>query len=112
ALLAVPGILIMLSSAAAEVAIIRYIDSDRDAAGAIFRVGLLLVTGAVFFALLRKHWQKTEMADYSLVSIGSLGMIALAALLPVSTVIADRLGYYFVPIQAVILARIPFLDIR
>src|SRR5690606_36892243 len=42
-LLAVPGTLILLSSAAAEVAISRYIDTDIDAAGAVFRVGLLLL---------------------------------------------------------------------
>src|SRR5690606_31434867 len=33
-----------------------------------------------------------------------------AALLPVSTIIADRLGYYFIPLQALIFARIPWMQ--
>ncbi|NBB99157.1 MAG: EpsG family protein, partial [Alphaproteobacteria bacterium] len=33
-------------------------------------------------------------------------------LIPVSTVIGDRFGYYLIPIQAMIFARIPFLQFR
>lgn len=111
ALLAVPGAALMINSAAGEVALSRYVDAGTDAAGAAFRVGLLALSGIAFFVLLRRPWLKTGAGDYRLVSIGSLGMIALAALLPLSTVIADRLGFYFVPIQAVIFARIPFLPL-
>ncbi len=110
-LLAIPGALFMAGSAAGEVALARYVTADADAAGAIFRVGLLVATGLAFFSLLRRPWATAQWPDYKLASIGSLGMIVLAALLPLSSVIADRLGYYFVPIQAVILARIPFLPL-
>ena len=40
--------------------------------------------------------------------IGSLMMLGTFALLPVSGVIADRLAYYLIPIQALIFARIPY----
>lgn len=111
ALLAVPGTVLIIQSAAADLAISRYVGTGIDAAGAVFRVGLVGLTGLVFFFLLRGPWLKTKFPDYRLVSVGSLGMVALAALLPLSTVIADRMSYYFVPIQAIILARIPFLPL-
>jgi EamA domain-containing membrane protein RarD len=44
--------------------------------------------------------------------IGALMMAAMFVLVPISSVIGDRLGYYLVPIQAMIFARIPFLPIR
>lgn len=111
ALLMIPGLSLMASSAAGDVAISRYIVNDVDAAGAAFRVGLLALTGIAFFTFLRKPWLRSNAADYTLANIGSLGMIALMALLPLSTVIADRMGYYLIPIQAMILARIRFLEV-
>lgn len=111
ALLAVPGIWFMLGSEAAEVAIARYITTEVDAHGAIFRVGLLALSGLFFFVVLRRDWLKAEPQAYKLVSLGAIGMIGLVALLPFSTVVADRLGYYFIPIQAMMLARIPFLAV-
>jgi hypothetical protein len=38
-------------------------------------------------------------------------MLALL-LVPVSSVIADRFGYYLIPIQSMIFARLPFLPFR
>jgi hypothetical protein len=110
-LLALPGLLFLTSSAAVDVAMTRYVDTDIDAAGAGFRVGLLALTGLAFFFVLRRHWLASGSPHYKLVSIGSLSMVALAALLPLSTVIADRLGYYLIPVQAMILARISSLPL-
>lgn len=112
ALLAIPGAILMINSPAGEVGIDRYVGTDTDAAGAAFRVALLALTGVAFFAVLRRPWLDSKAADFKLASIGSFGMIATAAVLPLSTIIADRLGYYFVPIQAIIFARIPFLPLR
>ena len=39
-------------------------------------------------------------------------MVMAILLLPISSVIGDRLAYYLIPIQAMIFARIPFLPIR
>ncbi|HEX7710258.1 MAG TPA: EpsG family protein [Sphingomonadaceae bacterium] len=111
ALLALPGAALIVSSSAGEIAVNRYVSTGTDATGAAFRVALLAMSGVAFFALLRRPWLATHAADYKLMSIGSLGMIGLVALLPLSTVIADRLGYYLVPVQAIMLARIPVLPL-
>jgi len=112
ALLAAPGALVLLSGDAAEQATSRYVGTGIDAAGAAFRVGILLITGIAYFLLLRSKWKDSFPDDYKLVSVGALFMCALVALVPLSTVIGDRLGYYLIPLQTMIFARIPYLPIR
>ena len=111
ALFAIPGGLLMVNSEAAQIAMNRYVETGIGAAGAAFRVAFLAVSGLSFFVVLRRPWQRSKAPDFKLLSIGSLAMIGLGALVPVSSVIADRLGYYLVPIQALMFARIPFLDL-
>lgn len=112
AVLAVPGILLLASSEAAEVATSRYIKTELDSAGAVFRLGLLGLSALHFFLFVRRKWMRTFPQDYSLVSVGAIGMALVFLLLPVSTVIGDRIGYYLIPIQAMIFARLPFLPIK
>lgn len=112
AFLAVPGAFVLASGDAAEIATSRYVGTGVDAVGAVFRVGILGLTSLHFFMLLSKKWQRAWPHDYSLVSIGAIGMALTLLLVPVSTVIADRFGYYFIPIQAMVFARIPFLPFR
>jgi uncharacterized membrane protein YdcZ (DUF606 family) len=111
-LLAIPSGLILLSGGAAEVAISRYIDSGVDAAGAVFRVGLFVLTAIFFLLFFKRKWAAAFPDDFKLVMIGVLMMVAMFVLVPISSVIGDRLGYYLIPIQAMIFARIPFLPIR
>lgn len=111
-ILAVPGALLLASSDAAEVATSRYIDTGVDAAGAAFRVGILGLSALYFFLFVRKKWLRTWPQDYSLASIGAIGMVLVILLVPVSSVIGDRFGYYLIPIQAMIFARLPFLPFR
>jgi hypothetical protein len=110
AILALPGAFFLASGDAADLASGRYINTDIDAAGAAFRVGILGLTAVYFFLFARKKWLLNWPRDYSIVSIGAVGMALMILLVPVSTVIGDRLGYYFIPIQAMIFARIPFLN--
>lgn len=112
AILAVPGSFFIASGDAAEVATSRYVGTGVDAAGAAFRVGILALSSLYFFLFVRKKWLATWPQDYSLVSIGSIMMALALILVPVSTVIGDRFGYYLIPIQAMIFARIPFLPFR
>ena len=112
AILAIPGALILGGGGAAELASSRYIGTDIVAFGAAFRVALLGLTAFYFFLFARKKWMITFPSDYSLVSIGAIGMAITVLLLPISTVIADRLGYYLIPIQAMFFARLPFLQFR
>ncbi|MFU8865537.1 MAG: EpsG family protein [Rhodobacterales bacterium] len=110
-LLAVPGMVLLLGSEGAEHASSRYLNSGVDAFGGIFRAILLGLTGAYFLIFLRRGWRQAFPNDYGLAHIGALMMLAMPALVLVSSVIGDRLGYYLIPIQAIIFARLPWLPI-
>lgn len=111
ALLAIPGTILLLGTDETEEAIAEYVNSGIDAAGAAFRVGVLALSGLFFFVFLRPGWRRTSPGDYGLVLLGAVAMVGLLVLLPASTVISDRLGYYFIPIQALMFARIPYLPV-
>jgi hypothetical protein len=111
-LLALPGGLALMTTDAVNTATSRYVGTDVDAAGAAYRVALLVLVAIWFLTVLRRRWQVTFPADHKLAVIGSLMMLGLLVVLPASSVIADRLNYYFIPIQAMILARLPFLPMR
>lgn len=110
-LLALPGAYFLASGEAALQATDRYIDGDLDAFGAIFRVGFVSLSGLGFLWTLNRSWKHASPQDYKLAITGSLMMVATLFLLPVSSVIADRLAYYLVPIQVMIFARLPFLPL-
>lgn len=109
ALLAIPGLTLLLATQASEVAASRYVGTEIDAAGAVFRIGLLVLTGVCFLLFFRRNWKIVFPEDYKFVIIGSLSMVAVSVLLPFSSVIADRVGYYFIPVQTMILARLPYV---
>lgn len=111
-MLAIPGGLALLSTDAAETAATRYVNTGVDALGGAFRVALSVLTALWFLVFLRRKWQITFPAEYKFVVIGSLMMLSLIVLLVASSVIGDRLNYYFIPIQAMILARLPYLPMR
>ena len=108
-LLAIPGALLIASGSNADLAISRYVATDTDAFGAVYRTGILFMSGLLFFFFLRRQWQSAFPWDYKIASLGALMMLAVFPLVAFSTVIADRLGYYFVPLQAVIFSRVPYL---
>ena len=112
AIVAVPGAFFLASGDAAEVATSRYVNTGVEAFGAVFRVGILGLSALYFFLFVRKKWLRTWPQDYSLASIGAIGMALALLLIPISTVIGDRFGYYLIPIQAMIFARLPFLPFR
>lgn len=112
AILALPGAYLLASSESAEVATSRYIDTDIEAVGAAFRLGILGLSALYFFMFVRRKWTSAFPEDYSLVSIGAIGMALAFVLVPISTVIGDRFGYYLIPIQTMIFARLPFLPFR
>lgn len=108
-LLAIPGMVALASTRSAEVMQSRYIDSNTEAAGAIFRVSILLATGVFFHWKLKQDWRRLYSNEFKLVSIGSLMMLAFAPVMLASTVIADRFGYYLIPIQLIIFTRMPLM---
>lgn len=108
-LLAVPGALALLRSSAGEMAADRYIDTGIEAFGALFRVLLLVLSALYYLLFLRRGWRAAGTPDQALVTVGAVAMLGLGALLPVSSVIADRLSYYLMPVQGMMLARVPWL---
>lgn len=85
----------------------RYNNDKFEANGALFRLVYLVIPSFVFIVFMRKRWQERYPEDYPLVFASMLACLALLALLSfsVSSVVADRMGYYFAPFQALILAR-------
>jgi hypothetical protein len=112
AILAVPGAVLIAGGESAEIASSRYFGSGTEAFGAAFRVGLLGLSALYFFLSVRKKWMRLFPQDYSLASIGAIMMALAFLLVPVSSVIGDRFGYYLIPIQAMIFARLPFLQFK
>jgi hypothetical protein len=109
AVLAVPGVVLLAVGGDAELAFSRYVETGTDAFGAAYRTGVLFLSGLFFVLFLRRPWFVTFPKDYKLASLGALMMLCVFPLVALSTVIADRLGYYFIPLQAMIFARTPFL---
>lgn len=112
AILAIPGAVLLAGGESAGVATSRYIETGAEAFGAVFRVGLLGLSALYFFLFVRKKWMRTFPQDYSLASVGAIGMALALLLVPISSVIGDRFGYYLIPLQAMIFARLPFLPFR
>ncbi len=109
-ILAAPGAFFLSGSEEAGVAVSRYINTNTEAAGALFRVGVLGLSGLYFLMFLRAKWTTAFPEDFKLAMIGALMMVGALLLIPVSSVIADRLAYYLIPIQVLILARIPYFQ--
>ena len=109
--LAVPGVYLLATGDSAQLALSRYVNSGVDAYGALYRAALLTLTGVLFFLVLRPAWRTRFPTDHRIVVLGALMMLATVPLISLSSVIADRVGYFLVPLQAIILARIPFLGL-
>lgn len=112
AVLAVPGALVLLGGDTAEVAASRYIDSGVDAYGAIFRSGLLFITAIFYFFFIHKKWAEIFSTSYKIASVGAISMAGVLLIVPISSVIADRIGYYFIPIQAMMFSGIPYIHLN
>jgi hypothetical protein len=110
ALLAIPAVWLLAQGDAGQQAFDRYIETDSEAFGAAFRLAMLALSGAFYLVFLRKAWKRDFPQDHMFVTLGALAMIGVLAVLPISSVIADRLGYYLIPIQAMIFARIASLQ--
>jgi hypothetical protein len=84
----------------------RYAGDAGDAAGAPFRTGVLLIVGLLFLTLMRKRWRILYPADYEIYVIAAFAMLTILPLTLYASIIGDRMGYYLVPFQLVMLERI------
>ena len=110
-ILLIPGFIALLGTETFQVANARYLESDLEAGGALFRVLPLTLCGLLWGFVLRREWQQRFPKDAKLAMVGALMMVGAIALMPISSVIADRVAYYLMPLQAMIFARIPFLNV-
>lgn len=107
-LLVLPGMYFMFADAT-EFYADRYIGTGIDAAGGLYRSAMLAAIGGYFLLALRQTYEKRFPGDYKVVVIGAWIMLGTLAILPISSVMSDRFGYYVTTIQLMIMARLPYL---
>lgn len=86
----------------------RYIEGDVQSLGALFRLGLIVITVAMF-EMYRTGFKEKYPEDYELMRAFSLFSIGLVVVFFVSTLVAHRLAYYVTPVQLLILMRLPIV---
>ncbi len=88
----------------------NYVDAEMESQGATIRV-LLNFLPAVLLLVYRKEW-KAHFNDYGLWVMIALASIASVGLVSFASTAVDRMALYFIPIQIVVFARLPFLAQR
>jgi len=97
----------LLLADAADNLIYQYVDRDMQSAGAKIRVAMNLFP-SLLFLMYRKQW-KQDFNDYSFWFWIALGSIVAMGLVGVASTAVDRMALYFIPIQLVVYARLPYL---
>ncbi len=96
-------------SGRAEVYQDRYIEQiygSMDSGGAIFRLGLLVIT-ALLFEIYTRRMARAYPNEYNLMRLFALVSFALIPVMFINTVALHRLIFYVVPMHAYILAALP-----
>ncbi len=86
-----------------DVYVERYVESDIESFGAVFRLGLLVIT-AIFFEVYIRRFRKAEKSMFQLLRFGSLLIFLLIPAFFVSTLIVHRVGYYAATLQLYMLS--------
>lgn len=110
ALVALPGLYLVASGEQFTVYYDRYVGTSRDAVGAPFRTGFLTMVGALFLLTMKDRWRRFCPGDFKLAWMSAMIMLTLFPLAFVSSIIADRIAYYLMPVQIMILARFAYLN--
>lgn len=111
-ILALPGAYLFSTSEVTQLAVDRYFDTGVEAFGAVFRVGFLSLSALYFLLFLKEKWKLAFPKDFPIVHLGAFAMLLLFPVVQASSVIGDRFAYYLFPIQAIIFARLPYLNFR
>lgn len=85
----------------------NYVEEQMQSQGAMIRVMLNLLP-SVLLLLFRKEWKK-HFEDYTFWLMIALASIASVGLVSFASTAVDRMALYFIPIQMVVFARLPFL---
>jgi hypothetical protein len=87
----------------------RYVDSSHfHSKGAYIRILMNAIPG-LFLLYFRNRWKKLYPNDYTLWLLMALGSVFSLPLVPFASTVIDRLGLYFIPMQIVVLTRLPQL---
>lgn len=90
----------------------RLNQTEYETQGALFRVMLIFITAIFYLLIMRKKWKKTFPETSRLATLSSFAMIMTLPLTLYSGLVGDRVSYYLIPLQAMILCNISFLPIR
>ncbi len=85
----------------------NYVDAQMQSEGAKIRVMMNFIP-AILLLIYRKEW-KRSFNDYTFWLWIALGSIVLLLLVGVASTAVDRIALYFIPIQLVVFARLPYL---
>jgi hypothetical protein len=85
----------------------NYVEAEMQSEGAKIRVAMNFIPALLLFAY-RKEW-KRSFNDYTFWFWIALGSIFTLGIISVASTAADRMALYFIPIQLVVFARLPYL---
>jgi hypothetical protein len=85
----------------------NYVEEQMQSDGAKIRVAMNLFPSLLFF-MYRKEW-KRSFDDYTFWSWIALGSVVSVFLVSAASTAVDRVALYFIPIQLVVFARLPYL---
>lgn len=85
----------------------NYVDAQMQSAGAKIRVAMNLLP-SLLLLMYRKEWKKS-FNDYSFWFWIAIGSIISVVLVNFASSAVDRISLYFIPIQLVVYARLPYL---
>ena len=85
----------------------NYVEAEMESAGAKIRVAMNLFPSLLFF-MYRKEWKRSY-DDYTFWFWIALGSVVSVFLVGAASTAVDRVALYFIPIQLVVFARLPYL---
>lgn len=85
----------------------NYVDAQMDSQGTLIRLAMTALPAALFLAF-QRNFELDPVAHkaWRYLSFGALALLALFVILPSSTVV-DRMGLYFLPLQAFVYSQLP-----
>ncbi len=86
---------------------INYVEAEMESQGAMIRVFMNFVP-SLLLLMYRKEW-KRNFDDYKFWFWIALGSIITMGLVDLASTAVDRMALYFIPIQLVVFARLPYL---
>jgi len=107
---AMAGVWSAFASSGADKLWTNYVDAQMQSQGAMIRV-LLNSIPALLLIYFRKEW-KLYFNDYKFWLMVSLASLASIGLVSFASTAVDRMALYFIPLQIVVFARLPFLARR